>query len=141
MFSCFCLVYALCRVFIPNYISRVKVQLVDCNTRNRSAESCPVVLKIRSRAPPVHNSSALDCREWSPCELETTVPSWEHWYYILVERYLSTADVYFRIGVQVTGKIRSLQDQTLCLCAVLTFLSRHVSDIFLIMTKKLFFAS
>ncbi|GAA6066000.1 transmembrane protein 8B, partial [Tachysurus ichikawai] len=36
-----------------------------------------------------------------PCELEVPLLSWEQWYYILVERYLSTADVYFRIGVQV----------------------------------------
>lgn len=92
------------RVFIPNYISRVKVQLVDCNTKNRSGESCPVLLKIRSRAPPVHNSSAMDCRENVPCELEVPLPSWEQWYYILVERYLSSSDVYFRIGVQVKGK-------------------------------------
>ncbi|XP_016416682.1 uncharacterized protein LOC107746867, partial [Sinocyclocheilus rhinocerous] len=89
------------KVFIPNYISRVKVQLVDCNTKNRSGESCPVLLKIRSRAPPVHNSSAMDCRENVPCELEVPLPSWEQWYYILVERYLSSSDVYFRIGIQV----------------------------------------
>uniref|UniRef100_A0A8C2DSZ8 Transmembrane protein 8B n=2 Tax=Cyprinus carpio TaxID=7962 RepID=A0A8C2DSZ8_CYPCA len=89
------------RVFIPNYISRVKVQLMDCNTKNRSGESCPVLLKIRSRAPPVHNSSAMDCRENVPCELEVPLPYWEQWYYILVERYLSSSDVYFRIGIQV----------------------------------------
>lgn len=94
----------LCRVFIPNYISKVKVQLVNCSTKNKSSDSCPVVLKIRARAPPVHNSSALDCREWSPCELVSHVPAWEQWYYILVERYLSNSDVYFRIGVQVTGQ-------------------------------------
>lgn len=63
-----------------------------------------MVLKIRARAPPVHNSSALDCREWNPCELDATVPAWEQWYYILVERYLANSDVYFRIGVQVTGE-------------------------------------
>lgn len=96
-----CLSY---RVFIPSYISSVKVQLVDCSTRNRSGESCPVLLKLRARAPPVHNSSAVDCRENMPCELEVPLLSWEQWYYILVERYLSTADVYFRIGVQVKGK-------------------------------------
>lgn len=92
------------RVFIPNYVSKVRVQLVNCSTRNRSGESCPVVLKIRARAPPVHNSSAMDCREWSPCELDTAVPAWEQWYYILVERYLTNSNVYFRIGVQVTGE-------------------------------------
>uniref|UniRef100_A0A3B4AFK4 EGF-like domain-containing protein n=1 Tax=Periophthalmus magnuspinnatus TaxID=409849 RepID=A0A3B4AFK4_9GOBI len=80
----------------------VKVQLVNCSTKNKSSDSCPVVLKIRARAPPVHNSSALDCREWNPCELASAAPAWEQWYYILVERYLSNADVYFRIGVQIT---------------------------------------
>lgn len=85
-------------------MSKVKVQLLDCSTRNQSSDACAVVLKIRARAPPVHNSSALDCREWNPCELESAVPAWEHWYYVLVERYLTTSDVYFRIGVQVTGE-------------------------------------
>lgn len=99
-----CVYVCLCRVFIPNYISKVKVQLVNCSTKNKSSDSCPVVLKIRARAPPVHNSSALDCREGNPCELVTLVPAWEQWYYILVERYLSNSDVYFRIGVQVTGE-------------------------------------
>ncbi|KAK7934382.1 hypothetical protein WMY93_005278 [Mugilogobius chulae] len=93
---------ALYKVFIPNYVSKVKVQLVNCSTKNKSSDSCPVVLKIRARAPPVHNSSALDCREWNPCELTSAAPAWEQWYYILVERYLSNADVYFRIGVQIT---------------------------------------
>jgi hypothetical protein len=76
---------------------------VNCSTKNKSGDSCPVVLKIRARAPPVHNSSALDCREWSPCELDSPLPAWGQWYYVLVERYLSDADVYFRIGVRVTG--------------------------------------
>lgn len=96
-----------CRVFVPNYVSKVKVQLVNCSTRNKSGEACPVALKIRARAPPVHNSSALDCREWNPCELEVAVPAWEQWYYVLVERYLTSSDVYFRIGVQVTGEALS----------------------------------
>lgn len=104
VFLCVCASVCLCRVFIPNYISKVKVQLVNCSTKNKSSDSCPVVLKIRARAPPVHNSSALDCREWNPCELDTLVPAWEQWYYILVERYLSNCNVYFRIGVQVTGE-------------------------------------
>lgn len=93
-----------CRVFVPNYVSKVRVQLANCSTRNKSSDACPVVLKIRARAPPVHNSSALDCREWNPCELEAAVPAWEQWYYVLVERYLTNSDVYFRIGVQVTGE-------------------------------------
>ncbi|XP_029619751.1 transmembrane protein 8B [Salmo trutta] len=114
------------KVFIPSYVSSVKVQLANCSThprdqqtrgqtgdtrgprdRDSTGDSCSVVLKIRARAPPVHNSSALDCREWSPCELDTPLPAWEHWYYILVERYLSNQDVYFRIGVQVTDCSKS----------------------------------
>ncbi|XP_045551411.1 transmembrane protein 8B [Salmo salar] len=114
------------KVFIPSYVSSVKVQLANCSThprdqqtrgqtgdtrgprdRDNTGDSCSVVLKIRARAPPVHNSSALDCREWSPCELDTPLPAWEHWYYILVERYLSNQDVYFRIGVQVTDCSKS----------------------------------
>lgn len=120
---CKCVFVIVCRVFIPSYVSSVKVQLANCSThprdqqtrgqtgdtrgprdRDNTGDSCSVVLKIRARAPPVHNSSALDCREWSPCELDTPLPAWEHWYYILVERYLSNQDVYFRIGVQVTGR-------------------------------------
>lgn len=105
-----------CRVFVPNYVSKVKVQLVNCSTRNKSGEACPVVLKIRARAPPVHNSSALDCREWAPCELEAAVAAWEQWYYVLAERYLTSSDVYFRIGVQVTGEAACLGEQ---ICPVL----------------------
>lgn len=92
-----------CRVFVPNYVSKVKVQLVNCSSRNKSSNACPVLMKIRARAPPMHNSTALDCRERNPCELEAAVAAWEQWYYVLVERYLTSADVYFRIGVQVTG--------------------------------------
>ncbi|TNM89488.1 transmembrane protein 8B [Takifugu rubripes] len=102
---------ALYKVFVPNYVSKVKVQLLDCSTRNKSSDACAVVLKIRARAPPVHNSSALDCREWNPCELESAVPAWEQWYYVLVERYLTNSDVYFRIGVQVTDCSKSNQSK------------------------------
>ncbi|XP_064152658.1 transmembrane protein 8B [Anguilla rostrata] len=89
------------KVFIPNYISQVRVQLVNCSTRNRSVETCPILLKIRARAPPLHNSTSQDCQGGGTCELQTLLPSWEQWYYILVERSQGNADVYFRIGVQV----------------------------------------
>ncbi|MBN3303610.1 TMM8B protein, partial [Amia calva] len=92
---------ALYKVFIPNYTSRVKVQLVDCSTRNKTTESCPVFLKIRAKAPPLHNSTYLDCKDHKSCELETVLPFWEQWYYILVERYVGNVNIYFRIGVQV----------------------------------------
>ncbi|KAA8592613.1 hypothetical protein FQN60_018068 [Etheostoma spectabile] len=55
---------------------------------------------------PIHNRSAL-YKECNPCELDTPVPAWEQWYYILVERYLSNCNVYFRIGVQVTDCSKS----------------------------------
>uniref|UniRef100_A0A8C6V3N1 Transmembrane protein 8B n=1 Tax=Neogobius melanostomus TaxID=47308 RepID=A0A8C6V3N1_9GOBI len=115
-----------CRVFIPNYVSKVKVQLVNCSTKNKSSDSCPVLLKIRARAPPVHNSSALDCREWSPCELASAAPAWEQWYYILVERYLSNADVYFRIGVQITGEC--ITQCLICKAVFRHFLNESVSS-------------
>ncbi|MEQ2193529.1 hypothetical protein XENOCAPTIV_001850 [Xenoophorus captivus] len=50
------------RVFIPNYISKVKVQLVNCSTKNKSSNTCPVVLKMRARAPPeqLQSSSSMN---------------------------------------------------------------------------------
>ncbi|XP_069043127.1 transmembrane protein 8B isoform X2 [Lepisosteus oculatus] len=89
------------KVFIPNYISKVKVQLVNCSTIDKKVESCPVFLKIRAKAPPLHNSTYLDCKESKSCELETQLPFWEQWYYILVERYVGNVNVSFFIGVQV----------------------------------------
>lgn len=101
------------RVFVPNYVSRVKVQLVGCSGRNQSGEACPALLKMRARAPPGHNSSALDCRGRDPCQLEAAVPAWERWYYILVERHPASSDLYFRIGVQVTGEASSRGNEPL----------------------------
>ncbi|XP_061119624.1 transmembrane protein 8B-like [Conger conger] len=89
------------KVFIPNYISQLKVQLANCSTRNRSSETCPLLLKMRARAPPLHNSSSVDCQQQSLCELDMPLHSWEQWYYILVERYRGNVDVYFRITVRV----------------------------------------
>ena len=59
---------------------------------------------LRARAPPVHDSTALDCREESICELHTPLAVWEQWYYILVERFVTNSSIFFRIGVQVTGE-------------------------------------
>ncbi|XP_039614539.1 transmembrane protein 8B isoform X1 [Polypterus senegalus] len=92
---------ALYKVFVPNYISRVSVQLLDCSTSNRTLESCPVILKIRAKAPPLQNSTFLDCKDRKPCELDTDLPFWEQWYYIMLERYVGNVNIYFRIGVQV----------------------------------------
>ncbi|XP_046871899.1 transmembrane protein 8B [Hypomesus transpacificus] len=91
------------KVFIPSYVSKVKVQLVNCSTSSKSSNGgCPVVVKLRARAPPVHDSTALDCREESICELHTPLAVWEQWYYILVERFVTNSSIFFRIGVQVT---------------------------------------
>ncbi|KAK6492562.1 transmembrane protein 8B-like [Huso huso] len=92
---------ALYKVYIPNYSSRVKVQLKDCRISNRTMESCPVFLKIRAKAPPLHNSTYIDCKDRMSCELETKLPFWEQWYYILVDRYIGNVNFYFRIQVQV----------------------------------------
>uniref|UniRef100_UPI00398EBBA5 transmembrane protein 8B n=1 Tax=Pristiophorus japonicus TaxID=55135 RepID=UPI00398EBBA5 len=92
---------ALYKVFIPSYTSRVTVQLSDCSSSNRTVRGCPVLLKVRAKAPPLHNSSRVDCRDQRVCELQDQVPFWQQWYYILVERSIRNADVYFRVGVHV----------------------------------------
>uniref|UniRef100_H3A514 Transmembrane protein 8B n=1 Tax=Latimeria chalumnae TaxID=7897 RepID=H3A514_LATCH len=77
---------ALYKVFIPSYTSSVQVQLLDCGTSNRSTEGCPVFLKIRAKAPPLHNSSYMDCRDRPVCKLGVELPFWQQWYYILLEK-------------------------------------------------------
>uniref|UniRef100_A0A8C9LF86 Transmembrane protein 8B n=1 Tax=Pavo cristatus TaxID=9049 RepID=A0A8C9LF86_PAVCR len=77
------LMQASCRVFVPSYTSRVLVEVLRC----RGAEGCPLWLRMRAKAPPLHNSTALDCREHAPCQLALDLPFWQHWYYVLVERH------------------------------------------------------
>ncbi|XP_041084900.1 transmembrane protein 8B-like [Polyodon spathula] len=89
------------KVYIPNYSSSVKVQLKDCRISNRTMESCPVFLKMRAKAPPLHNSTYTDCKDRMSCELETKLPFWEQWYYILVDKYIGNVNFYFQIQVQV----------------------------------------
>uniref|UniRef100_A0A8B9Q0X5 Transmembrane protein 8B n=1 Tax=Apteryx owenii TaxID=8824 RepID=A0A8B9Q0X5_APTOW len=70
-------------VFVPSYTSRVLVEVLRC----RGAEGCPLWLRVRAKAPPLHNSTALDCREHTPCQLALDLPFWQHWYYVLVEKH------------------------------------------------------
>ncbi|KFP87537.1 Transmembrane protein 8A, partial [Apaloderma vittatum] len=54
-------------------------------------------------APPLPNSTALDCREHSPCQLALDLPFWQHWYYVLVERHPGVpGTVSFQVTVQLT---------------------------------------
>ncbi|XP_067838172.1 transmembrane protein 8B [Heptranchias perlo] len=92
---------ALYKVFIPSYTSRVMVQLSDCRNSNRTVRGCPLLLKVRAKAPPLHNSTHIDCRDQGVCELQDRLPFWQQWYYVLVERSVRDADVFFRIGVHV----------------------------------------
>jgi len=95
------LMQAFCRVFVPSYTSRVLVEVLRC----RGAEGCPLWLRMRAKAPPLHNSTALDCREHAPCQLALDLPFWQHWYYVLVERHPGApGTVSFQITVLLTGK-------------------------------------
>uniref|UniRef100_A0A8D2JFU0 Transmembrane protein 8B n=1 Tax=Varanus komodoensis TaxID=61221 RepID=A0A8D2JFU0_VARKO len=80
------------RVFIPSYTARVLVQLRNCRGANQSGEGCPLWLKVRGKAPPLHNSSAADCRALDPCHLALELPFWQNWYYVLVEKGPAVAD-------------------------------------------------
>lgn len=89
------------RVFVPSYTSRVQVEVLRC----RGAEGCPLWLWVRAKAPPLHNSTALDCREHAPCQLALDLPFWQHWYYVLVERHPGVpGTVSFQVIVQLTGE-------------------------------------
>ncbi|XP_034956797.1 transmembrane protein 8B [Zootoca vivipara] len=102
------------KVFIPSYTSRVLVQLRNCRGANQSGEGCPLWLKVRGKAPPLHNSTAVDCRGRPTCRLALDLPFWQNWYYVLVEKYLGVAtNVNFQLVVQLkdcsrTGLVRAL---------------------------------
>ncbi|XP_053152646.1 transmembrane protein 8B isoform X2 [Hemicordylus capensis] len=92
------------KVFIPSYTSRVLVQLLNCRGGRPSGdrEGCPLWLKVRGKAPPLHNSTARDCRDPSPCRLALELPFWQHWYYLLVEKAPGAAgNVSFQLLVQL----------------------------------------
>ncbi|XP_009071964.1 PREDICTED: transmembrane protein 8B, partial [Acanthisitta chloris] len=90
---------SLYKVFVPSYTSRVLVEVLQC----RGAEGCPLWLRMRAKAPPLHNSTTLDCREHTPCQLAQDLPFWQHWYYVLVEKHPGVpGTVSFQVTVQLT---------------------------------------
>nr|XP_009941007.1 PREDICTED: transmembrane protein 8A-like [Opisthocomus hoazin] len=87
------------KVFVPSYTSRVLVEVLRCH----GAEGCPLWLRVRAKAPPLHNSTALDCREHAPCQLALDLPFWQHWYYVLVEKHPGVpGTVSFQVTVELT---------------------------------------
>ncbi|XP_064903237.1 transmembrane protein 8B isoform X3 [Columba livia] len=87
------------KVFVPSYTSRVLVEVLRCH----GAEGCPLWLRVRAKAPPLHNSTAMDCRDHTPCQLALDLPFWQHWYYVLVEKHPGVpGTVSFQVIVQVT---------------------------------------
>ncbi|XP_077202769.1 transmembrane protein 8B isoform X2 [Paroedura picta] len=90
------------KVFVPSYTSRVLVQLGSCRGDNQSLEGCPLWLKARGKAPPLHNSTAVGCRAQSPCRLVLDLPFWQTWYYVLVEKELGLESSFrFQLVVQL----------------------------------------
>lgn len=71
------------RVFVPSFTYRVSAQLVCVG--GRGASVCPLTLRLRPKAPPLHNSSSVACGGASVCQLELALPPWGHWVYVRVE--------------------------------------------------------
>ncbi|XP_072716231.1 transmembrane protein 8B isoform X1 [Ciconia boyciana] len=87
------------KVFVPSYTSHMLVEVLRC----RGAEGCPLWLRVRAKAPPLHNSTALDCREHASCQLALDPPFWQHWYYVLVEKHPGVpGTISFQVTVQLT---------------------------------------
>ncbi|XP_045418788.1 transmembrane protein 8B isoform X1 [Lemur catta] len=74
---------ALYKVFVPSFTYRVSAQLVCVGGHGVSA--CPLILRLRPKAPPLHNSSSVACGSASVCQLELALPPWGHWVYVRVE--------------------------------------------------------
>ncbi|XP_021514122.1 transmembrane protein 8B isoform X3 [Meriones unguiculatus] len=74
---------ALYKVFVPSFTYRVSAQLVCVG--GRGASVCPLTLRLRPKAPPLHNSSSVACGGASGCQLELALPPWGHWVYVRVE--------------------------------------------------------
>uniref|UniRef100_A0A674HM73 Transmembrane protein 8B n=1 Tax=Taeniopygia guttata TaxID=59729 RepID=A0A674HM73_TAEGU len=90
------------KVFVPSYTSQVLVEVLRC----RGAEGCPLWLRVRAKAPPLHNSTTLDCQEHTPCQLAQDLPFWQHWYYVLVEKHPGVpGTVSFQVTVQLTESL------------------------------------
>lgn len=75
--------FPLPRVFVPSFTYRVSAQLVCVGSRGVLA--CPLTLRLRPKAPPLHNSSSVSCGGASVCQLELALPPWGHWVYVRVE--------------------------------------------------------
>ncbi|XP_012380144.1 transmembrane protein 8B isoform X3 [Dasypus novemcinctus] len=74
---------ALYKVFVPSFTYRVSAQLLCVG--GRGAPACPLTLRLRPKAPPLHNSSSVACGGASACQLELALPPWGHWVYVRVE--------------------------------------------------------
>ncbi|XP_042554400.1 transmembrane protein 8B isoform X1 [Dipodomys spectabilis] len=74
---------ALYKVFVPSFTYRVSAQLVCVGSR--AVSTCPLTLRLRPKAPPLHNSSSVACGGASVCQLELALPPWGHWVYVRVE--------------------------------------------------------
>uniref|UniRef100_G3T0H2 Transmembrane protein 8B n=1 Tax=Loxodonta africana TaxID=9785 RepID=G3T0H2_LOXAF len=74
---------ALYKVFVPSFTYRVSAQLVCVGGHGTS--TCPLTLRLRPKAPPLHNSSSVTCGGTSACQLELALPPWGHWVYVRVE--------------------------------------------------------
>ncbi|XP_018428871.1 PREDICTED: transmembrane protein 8A-like, partial [Nanorana parkeri] len=93
---------ALYKVFIPQFTSGLRVSLLGCRTGVRTADHCPLLLRLRAKAPPLHNSSCQDCTSSPVCQLLLALPLWQHWYYVLVERTgLAGTAIYFQLTTQL----------------------------------------
>ncbi|XP_055972987.1 transmembrane protein 8B [Sorex fumeus] len=71
------------KVFVPSFTYRVSAQLVCVG--GRGAAACPLTLRLRPKAPPLHNSSSVACGGAAMCQLELALPPWGHWVYVRVE--------------------------------------------------------
>nr|XP_016854561.1 PREDICTED: transmembrane protein 8B isoform X2 [Anolis carolinensis] len=92
------------KFFVPSHTFQVQVQVRNCRPSVPSGEGCPLWLKLRGKAPPLHNaSSAVDCRAGRPpCRLILDLPFWQSWYFLLLERLPGhTANLSFQLVVQL----------------------------------------
>lgn len=106
------------RVFVPSFTYRVSAQLVCVGSRGASV--CPVTLRLRPKAPPLHNSSSVACGGASVCQLDLALPPWGHWVYVRVETPSRgpSRTIRFQLCVRLQG-----QNPFICLnslaCAVI----------------------
>lgn len=92
------------RVLVPSFTYRVSAQLVCVGGRGPSA--CPLTLRLRPKAPPLHNSSSVVCGGASVCQLELALPPWGRWVYVRVETPSrgSGRTIRFQLCVRLQGQ-------------------------------------